>query len=538
MREKYSGQWRNGIICEGGVARRLSLVVNGGVFYTEQRASTVESTRLGGTRAFMERPRAIRRLAASLRWWAADFLRGHAHLVSFGPWRLHKPLFGQSLDLCNVIIVDDCKMHLLLTIVSLFVALSSSSLAILLTDQGVQCDPRQMHVFFDFADPFYGVVFVKGHQNDDTCRVYGTGDRRLSLSVILNIDPTRKPYCGVQLNKPAHEFSVQLLINSARDILVDDLSEFEVRCVYHLKDVTVKSPTVVGGIRILPAESNDRDLTVIQSAGAGQSPLMDMAVRLGHGITGQTVQTALIGQPITLDVYTDSTGGAYDFFLYNCLAHNGRNTASSSFTLLDSNGCAVVVDRVLAEPVQVSTGENGNKHVFLHLRGFQFSDSDVVYFECQVHPCLNECNTTQCLSNSSRASRLEYPKKWSTPFNVDSRGGKQARELADRSAVSVQAKVAVRSRRQLDQPLIVGASEVDDLRVAGEDVELLDIEDQEDNVCFPKTVILSMIFLFLLGCVILFAVSVRTWYKMHKEIDEKQQQDAPHASNVSPSLYL
>jgi hypothetical protein len=48
----------------------------------------------------------------------------------------------------------------------------------------------------------------------------------------------------------AHEFSVQLLINSARDILVDGLSEFEVRCVYHLKDVTVKLPSVAGGLKI------------------------------------------------------------------------------------------------------------------------------------------------------------------------------------------------------------------------------------------------------------------------------------------------
>jgi hypothetical protein len=57
------------------------------------------------------------------------------------------------------------------------------------------------------------------------------------------------------------------------------------------------------------AENNDRDLTVIESAGAGLSPLMDMKVRLGHGIDGQSVQSALIGQPITLDVFTDTTGG-------------------------------------------------------------------------------------------------------------------------------------------------------------------------------------------------------------------------------------
>jgi hypothetical protein len=70
-----------------------------------------------------------------------------------------------------------------------------------LSDQGVQCDPRQMHVFFDFAEPFIGVVYAKNHHNDESCRVYGTGARKLSLSVLLNIDPSRKPFCGVQLNK-------------------------------------------------------------------------------------------------------------------------------------------------------------------------------------------------------------------------------------------------------------------------------------------------------------------------------------------------
>jgi len=49
----------------------------------------------------------------------------------------------------------------------------------------------------------------------------------------------------------------------------------------------------------------------------------------------------------------------------------------------------------------------GAKHVYVHMYGFQFTTSQLVYFECQVRPCLQECARPQCENgnNSVKAKR-------------------------------------------------------------------------------------------------------------------------------------
>lgn len=58
----------------------------------------------------------------------------------------------------------------------------------------------------------------------------------------------------------------------------------------------------------------------------------------------------------------------------------------------DGCSCAVRLARAVDVPTFFTTPvAGGAKHVYVHMYGFQFTTSQLVYFECQVRPCLQEC---------------------------------------------------------------------------------------------------------------------------------------------------
>lgn len=71
--------------------------------------------------------------------------------------------------------------------------------------------------------------------------------------------------------------------------------------------------------------------------GSGGSPFLQMAIRDGHGINGEVVQSAQVGQRISLDVVMQDTT-IYDFWVHDCYAHDGTNTPEASISIIDSNG--------------------------------------------------------------------------------------------------------------------------------------------------------------------------------------------------------
>ena len=68
-------------------------------------------------------------------------------------------------------------------------------------DQNVQCDPKQIHVFFHFDKPFDGVIYAKGFHSKEKCKIFGQKKNKLSISLLLNVNSEEEPYCGVKLNK-------------------------------------------------------------------------------------------------------------------------------------------------------------------------------------------------------------------------------------------------------------------------------------------------------------------------------------------------
>ena len=141
----------------------------------------------------------------------------------------------------------------------------------------------------------------------------------------------------------------------------------------------------------------------------------------------------------------------YDFYVRGCYAHDGTKQADASINIIDPDGfvllrttpnlhqmrrhfrCAVRLARAVDAPVfvrkpQPGTEDRGElipffqvwldnseifsaKHVYVHMYGFQFTTSQLVYFECQVKPCLGDCNrlVSAFPLPSSHPNNSEFP---------------------------------------------------------------------------------------------------------------------------------
>ncbi|VDP21991.1 unnamed protein product, partial [Soboliphyme baturini] len=200
------------------------------------------------------------------------------------------------------------------------------------------------------------------------------------------------------------EFGVTLIISPMKGLLVDGVEGLIVRCAYNTDSITLTLPTGANGPGIMISPRTYADVVT----GNGGNPLLKMVIRQGHGITGDVIDSAQVGQPITLDVMMEDTT-IYDFYVHDCYAHDGSNAPESSISIIDQNGCGQKLERAVEGPVYTTVQpRNGSKHVYVNLYGFQFTTSQLVYFQCHVRPCLQACNQPVSCNMQLHLSPMSY----------------------------------------------------------------------------------------------------------------------------------
>ncbi|GMR41947.1 hypothetical protein PMAYCL1PPCAC_12142, partial [Pristionchus mayeri] len=257
----------------------------------------------------------------------------------------------------------------------------------ILVERAVECKGGSMDVSLTFSRPFAGSIFAEKAFEKEACRWKGDGQHRLAIS-ISTTDPT---LCGISEDKG--EISVKLILSPIQGIIVEGFAALIVKCVYPTQDVTLSlpagAPLRVSGINV--------DSSVV--TGSGSNPVLSMHILEGHGIEGRAVTKASVGQRITLDAVLKDTS-IYDFFLHSCKAHDGSNSPEASIPIIDDNGCGIRLSRAIDIPVMISKPvPGGQKHIFLHMYGFQFTSSQFVHFECQAKPCIHQCPLQQCTAS-------------------------------------------------------------------------------------------------------------------------------------------
>ncbi|CAJ0580620.1 unnamed protein product, partial [Mesorhabditis spiculigera] len=276
----------------------------------------------------------------------------------------------------------------------------SSQQSDLIADKAVQCSSDAMLVKFLFTRPFEGSIFTEKGYNKEKCHWAGNSRSEMTVTVpILN-----STECGVAHNQENDEYVVKLIVSPVDGLIVDGFSAVNVRCIYMTQDITLTLPAGQDGKHALSISGSTVEDSVV--TGNGGAPLLSMQILEGHGITGQPVARASVGQRISLDVMLKDTS-IYDFYVHSCFANDGLNNPDATIQIIDENGCGVRLSRAVDVPVLSSSSpDNGAKHVYLHMYGFQFTSSQFVHFECQVRPCVHSCKRQQCESGTTSAVPL------------------------------------------------------------------------------------------------------------------------------------
>ncbi|CAJ0942878.1 unnamed protein product, partial [Mesorhabditis belari] len=265
----------------------------------------------------------------------------------------------------------------------------------LIAEKSVTCSSDSMIVRFRFQKPFAGSIFTERGFSHEKCHWSGASNLEVNVQVpILNTTE-----CGVAFNQETGEFAVKLIVSPVDGLIVDGFSAVNVRCIYLTQDITLTLPANQDGKHALSISGSTIEGSVV--TGTGGAPLLSMQILEGHGITGQPVARASVGQRITLDILLKDTS-IYDFYVHSCFAHDGTASPDASIQIIDTHGCGVRLSRAVDVPVLTSAAiDGGQKHVYLHMYGFQFTSSQFVHFECQVKPCVHSCKRQQCETPTS-----------------------------------------------------------------------------------------------------------------------------------------
>lgn len=210
-----------------------------------------------------------------------------------------------------------------------------------------------------------------------------------------------------------------LIISPDPVILTEESFALSAHCVQKMSEdfmITLDPPNSEPAFKIAKGES------MMVEGSSPTNSIMRLKLLGDHGIKGDVVGEATVGQRITLDAQLDDTckiviqnslliyskflksgcdklyftinyiSAIFDMFVHDCIAHDGTHSSDASIPIIDGNGCAVKLLRAIDQPVfSTPLQKNTGKHVYVHMYGFQFTSSEYVHFECKVTTCANEC---------------------------------------------------------------------------------------------------------------------------------------------------
>lgn len=251
----------------------------------------------------------------------------------------------------------------------------------LLKDYAVACLKDRMDIQIEFGEPFDGVIFADQAYNDSACRWEGQHTTKLNFSMPVSMS-NGESACSSKFKQTTGEVTSLLVISPMKNILVDGVISLQVRCLYAINDITI----TMSGLQLIGADERAG-----VASGNGDTPKLHIRILDGHGIIGQPVTHANVGQRLTLDIVLEDTA-VYDFYAHSCIAHDGTNNVDASIQIIDTNGCGIALPRAIEAPVYTANPTNDkSKHVYIYMYGFQFTSSHFVHFECQARPCIHSC---------------------------------------------------------------------------------------------------------------------------------------------------
>ncbi|XP_025837047.1 uncharacterized protein LOC112906669, partial [Agrilus planipennis] len=250
----------------------------------------------------------------------------------------------------------------------------------------VKCEKNLMKVYIGFDQPFYGIVFSKGHYSNIHCVHLPAGLGRTSAHFEIGIHA-----CGTSGNSENGLYGYgtesgsgtyfENIIVIQYDPQVQEVWDQarKLRCTWH--DQYEKSVT----FRPFPVDMLD----VVRTDFAGDNVGCWMQIQVGKGPWASEVSGLVkIGQTMTMVLAIKDDDSKFDMLVRNCMAHDGKR---APIQLVDQKGC-VTRPKLMSRFTKIKNfGASASVLSYAHFQAFKFPDSMEVHFQCTIQICRYQC---------------------------------------------------------------------------------------------------------------------------------------------------
>jgi len=224
-------------------------------------------------------------------------------------------------------------------------------------------------------DNFKGVMYVKGHSNDERCRqsvTFENGRVPVDFKVQFGV-------CG--LFHSDGEANFILVIQKHPKLVTFKSQAYRIRCVYNT------------GIQEIDVGFNVSMLTTAGTiANTGPPPTCSMRICNSNGAD---INRAEIGDSLMLkvDVQPNAIYGGY---ARSCVAQTMDDDGDNEYLVTDENGCAT--DPSIFGEWQYERQKGVLTSIF---NAFKFPSSNNIKFHCNIRVCFGQCQPQNCAGNNA-----------------------------------------------------------------------------------------------------------------------------------------
>ncbi|XP_048512758.1 uncharacterized protein LOC105687529 [Athalia rosae] len=266
----------------------------------------------------------------------------------------------------------------------------------------VKCEKSSMKVYLGFDQPFYGIVFSKGHYSNVNCVHLPAGLGRTSANFDISIHAcgtagnTENGLYGYGAESGSGTYFENIIVVQY-DPQVQEVWDQarKLRCTWH--DQYEKSVT----FRPFPVDMLD----VVRTDFAGDNVGCWMQIQVGKGPWASEVSGLVkIGQTMTMVLAIKDDDSKFDMLVRNCMAHDGKR---APIQLVDQKGC-ITRPKLMSRFTKIKNfGASASVLSYAHFQAFKFPDSMEVHFQCTIQICRYQC-PDQCSESNLLDSQSGY----------------------------------------------------------------------------------------------------------------------------------
>uniref|UniRef100_A0A6G1SCX3 ZP domain-containing protein n=1 Tax=Aceria tosichella TaxID=561515 RepID=A0A6G1SCX3_9ACAR len=287
----------------------------------------------------------------------------------------------------------------------------------------VKCEKNLMKVSVEFDKVFNGVVFSKGHFNQNQCVHVGPNSNKQQAYFDISINScgtqgnTQNGLYGMGQNTGSGTFFENTIVIQY-DPNVQEVYDHarKLRCTWH--DQYEKAVT----FRPFPVDMLD----IVRADFAGDNVGCWMQIQVGKGPWASEVAGIVkIGQTMTMVLAIKDEENKFDMLVRNCFAHDGKR---GPIELVDKSGC-ITRPKLMSRFTKIKNfGSSATVLSYAHFQAFKFPDSMEVHFQCTIQICRHQC-PEQCAAgpnviggaSGSSASENYSESTISGTFNINGR---------------------------------------------------------------------------------------------------------------------